>query len=248
MATFLDLTNRVLRRLNEVELSSSDFSAARGIQAAAKDAVNASMLDLNRQQFEWPQNAAEETTSLVVGQTEYSNPATLKAMEWNSFQIVGEGTYSDTSSSLTFIDRDIWYSQYRNKDDDNSTSGIGIPKYVFPSHGTGFGVSPAPDKTYRLQFRYFVTPTELLNHGDQITGNIVYPDAFTPVVVEGAMYHMYMLKDNPEAAQLSQVNFRQGIGDLKSQYINKFSSVRDTRVAFGGGSGGSRYVQVAGNF
>ena len=54
MATFLDLTNRALRRLNEVELSSSDFSSARGIQASAKDAINSAILDLNRQQFEWP--------------------------------------------------------------------------------------------------------------------------------------------------------------------------------------------------
>lgn len=248
MATFLDLCNRALRRLNEVELSSTDFGTARGIQAAAKDAINSAILDLNRQQFEWPQNAAEETASLVVGQTEYSNPATLKSMEWNSFQIVGEGTYSETNTSLSFIDRDVWYAQYRDRDDDNATSGISIPKYVFPSHGTGFGVSPAPDKTYRIQFRYFISPSELVNHGDQITGNIVYPDAFNVVVVEGGMYHLYMLKDNPEAAQLSLMNFRQGIADLKSQYINKYTSVRDTRIQFGGGTAGSRFVQVAGSF
>ena len=78
MSTFLDLTNRVLRRLNEVELTSGDFTSARGIQAAAKDGINSAVFDLNRQQFTWPFNAAEELTTLVIGQTEYSNPNNLK--------------------------------------------------------------------------------------------------------------------------------------------------------------------------
>ena len=40
MATFLALTNSVLARLNEVQLTASNFSAARGIQTQGQNAVN----------------------------------------------------------------------------------------------------------------------------------------------------------------------------------------------------------------
>ena len=42
-------------------------------------------------------------------------------------------------------------------------------------------------------------------------------------------------KDNPEAAQLALANFQRSVADLKTQYINSYSDVRDTRVNFGGG-------------
>ena len=87
MTTFINLTNRLLRRLNEVELSTTDFALARGIHAAAKDAINSAMFDLNTMQYEWPWNAAEETTTLVVGQTEYSNP--------RRYENYGVGEFSD---------------------------------------------------------------------------------------------------------------------------------------------------------
>ena len=125
MTTFINLTNRVLRRLNEVELTTTDFSSARGIQAAAKDSINSAVFDLNTMQFSWPFNAAEESTSLVVGQTEYSNPVSLKSMQWNSFQIVNDGTFSKENIRLQIIDTDTWYKNYRDNDDNNST-GYGV--------------------------------------------------------------------------------------------------------------------------
>ena len=248
MTVYINLTNRLLRRLNEVELSTTDFSSARGIQAAAKDAINSAVFDLNTMQYEWPFNAAEESTSLVVGQTEYSNPVELKSMEWNSFQIIADGTYSTENKRLQYISTDTWYKYHRDRDDDNATNGISIPKYVFPSHGTGWGVSPAPDKSYRITFRYYLHPLEMVNYDDTITGNIIYPNALEPTIIEGALYHMYMLKDNPESAQLAKANFMQAVADLKSQYINKFSGVVDTRVQFGGGASAPLYKSINASF
>ena len=44
--TYLTLTNRVLRELNETELTSSTFASSRGIQTAIKDFVNKSIHDI----------------------------------------------------------------------------------------------------------------------------------------------------------------------------------------------------------
>ena len=41
--TFLTLVNDTLRRLNEVELTSTDFATATGFRAQVKDAINSSI-------------------------------------------------------------------------------------------------------------------------------------------------------------------------------------------------------------
>ena len=44
--TYLVLSNRILRELNEVELTSTTFSSSRGIQTAVKEFVNKSIHDI----------------------------------------------------------------------------------------------------------------------------------------------------------------------------------------------------------
>ena len=44
--TYLDLTNEILRELNEVPLTSSNFSSAVGFQQFVKDAINKSIFDV----------------------------------------------------------------------------------------------------------------------------------------------------------------------------------------------------------
>jgi len=232
-SNYLTLTNMVLRRLNEVEIQSADFGSVRGVQALAKDAVKNSVATINQAEFEWPFNAAEESGALVVGQTEYSWPASLKTVDWQSFQIQDDGgATSNEYRTLKFIDRDQWYQYMRDTDYEAGVSGIGMPKYVFPAHGTGFGVSPSPDKTYRIEFRYWLNYTDLSATSDVSR----IPTAFDSLIVDGAMYHMYMFKDNPEAAQLAYQAFEMGLANMRSMYINHQDKVYDARVNFGGES------------
>jgi len=228
--TYLDLTNQVLRRLNEVELTSVEFPNARGVQALAKDAVKAAVATVNQQEFEWPFNAAEERGSLVVGQTEYSWPSTLKVVDWNSFQIQGNDEFSDEYRTLQYIDRDQWYERQRDADYEAGASGRGMPRYVFPAHGTGFGVSPSPDKTYTIEFRYWLNYTDITAATDVTR----IPEAFDSILVDGALYHMYMFKDNPESAQVAYTAFEAGLKNMQTLYINNYEYVWDTRVNFGG--------------
>ena len=44
--TYLTLTNEVLRELNEVQLTSANFSDAVGIQAFIKESINRSLNDI----------------------------------------------------------------------------------------------------------------------------------------------------------------------------------------------------------
>ena len=131
-------------------------------------------------------------------------------------------------TTLSFIERDEWYKNHRDLDDNSGSSGRSVPIYIFPSHGNGYGVSPSPDKAYSLKFRYYLNYSDITNF-DDVTR---IPDAYDTVLIDGALYHLYMFKDNLESAQAAYVAYEKGIKDLQTLYINNYQSVRDTRIAF----------------
>lgn len=240
---YIDACNSVLRRLNEVEIAPADFATVRGVQSLVKDAVRNSLAKINQQEFEWPFNAAEHTITLVKGQEEYAWPADLKIVDWNSFQLQGDAGLGVTYRRLNQIDRDEWYKESRDADYESGTDGRGIPFNVFPSHGTGFGVTPSPDKAYEIRFRYFQNYTILVNSSDSTR----IPEAFDHVLTDGAMFYLYMFKDNIESAKMSWESFKDGLKHLQSIYINTFHSVTDTRTraGLGGRTQGNSMVKNA---
>lgn len=227
-STYLDLCNKVLRRLNEVEIAADDFLNVRGIQALVKDAVKAAVAKINQAEFEWPFNAAEHTQTLVAGQTEYTWPDYFKVSDWNSFQIQKDDSLNVSYSTLRLIDRDVWYKSHRDADYEAGSAGRGVPSLVFQSHGNGFGVSPSPDAAYRVRFRYYLNYSDITNYNDVTR----IPESFDTVIVDGALYHLYMFKDNIESAQAAYMSFQEGIKDLQTLYINNYEYIRDTRVKF----------------
>jgi len=227
-STYISLCNQVLRRLNEVEVAEGAFDSVTGVQALVKDAVKAAVAKINQAEFEWPFNAAEETDTLVVGQEEYSWPSFYKIADWNSFQIQENTAQGVSYTTLKYIERDEWYKNHRDNDYSSGTDGISVPRFVFPSHGNGYGVSPSPDKAYTLKFRYYQNYSDI-SAADDVTR---IPDSYDTVLVDGALYHLYMFKDNLESSQASFMAFEKGIKDLQTLYINNYEYIRDTRVKY----------------
>jgi hypothetical protein len=226
--SYIDLCNQTLRRLNEVEIAEADFSSARGVQALVKDAVKAAVAKINQAEFGWPFNAAEETDTLIVGQTEYTWPQYFKVADWNSFQIQANDNLGAGYKTLKFIEQDEWYSDHRDADYTAGVTGRDMPEYIFPAHGNGYGVSPSPNKAYTLKFRYFMNYSDITNATDVTR----IPESYDTVLIDGALYHMYMFKDNMESAQAAFISFEKGIKDLQTLYINNNVSIRDTRIKF----------------
>lgn len=227
-SSYIDLCNKTLRRLNEVEISADDFPTVRGVQALVKDAVKAAIAKVNQAEYGWPFNAAEHTQVLTAGQTEYTWPDYFKVSDWNSFQIQKDDSLAVTYKTLKSIDRDEWYRDYRDDDYEAGSAGRAVPDFVFPSHGNGFGVSPSPDKAYTIRFRYYQNYSNLTAATDVTR----IPESFDTVIVDGAIYHLYMFKDNLEAASAAFTAFQQGIKDLQTLYINNYQYISDTRVKF----------------
>lgn len=223
--SYIDLCNLTLRRLNEVEIDSSDFASCRGIQALVKDAVKTSIAKINQSEYSWPFNLASYTQILTIGQEEYSWPSDLKIVDWNSFQLIENDSLGSQFTHLRFITTDQWFENHRDTDAKAGSSGRGIPSLIFPS-GQGFGVTPSPDKAYSIGYKYYKSHTEITLFSDQSR----IPTQFDNIIVDGAMLQMYLFKDNAQSAQIIASIFEQGIKQMQSQLINQYDSIRDRRV------------------
>ena len=66
---YLGLSNDVLNRMNEVELTTATFTSARGFQIQCKNAVNDAINYINSREFGWPFTHSTATVTLVANQT-----------------------------------------------------------------------------------------------------------------------------------------------------------------------------------
>lgn len=226
--SYIDLCNMTLRRLNEVEIDQSDFSSVRGVQALVKDAVKNSIARINQSEFSWPFNYSSYTQVLSAGQEEYSWQSDHKIADWNSFQVLENTSLGSTFKKLSFITTDQWFDSQRDLDSAAGSSGRSVPSNVFPA-GSGWGVTPSPDKAYSINYRYYKSHTNIILYSDQTR----VPTQFDNVIVDGAMFNMYMFKDNPQSAQLVLALFDQGVKNMQTQLINQYDSIRDRRVVQG---------------
>ena len=112
MATFLSLTNSVLARLNEVQLTSSNFSNARGIQIQAQNAVNESIRYINQREFQYPFNHTTKSQTLSPGIVRYSIPTDAKHVDYNTARIVKNSTIGASGANLQILQ----YNEYVNNE------------------------------------------------------------------------------------------------------------------------------------
>ena len=361
--TYLVLSNRVLRELNEVEMTSSNFSSSRGIQTAVKDFVNKSIHDIYNEGAELPLLHSSTTQATFPGDGEYAFPTDMRRVDFESFFLkpnelitngefesnitswtTGDGSPSYTSSGngrlnlndaaayqaistvvnknyklqvrvlspnsstsglivrvgtsaggtqnlnttqavtnfregaildttftataqtsyvyvesdgvqldvdyvrvsredvttrkLRYISYDDYLQRFREQDDRNSSGHHGMPQYVYrkPDY-TSFGLTPIPDKNdYLISYDYYTTHTDLSAHGD----NMALPDRFSPLIVDRSKYYVYMLRSDPDHANLSNRDYQRKLNLLKTDYASRADYMRDTRIS----SGNSRLAIV----
>lgn len=216
--TFMDLTNRLLRRINEVEITQSDFASARGLQSMAKDVINTAIQEITYSENKWPFNAATTTQLLTINDNSYTwSDATLTIVEWDSFLIEPDDALSINGHPLEFVSRD-WYIKYRKSEDDGATAaGISVPYAVYENHGHGFGVTPTPDKAYTVTYDYWIGHTDLVLYDDVST----IPSNYDEAIIQAALYHLYMFRDNSEQANIAEVKFKRLLQSMRTTLINK---------------------------
>ena len=252
--TYLTLANETLRELNEVQLTSSNFSDAVGIQAFVKESINRALNDIANQEPQLPFFAAAAsggtdpfygnvTVATVAGTRWYtlksgssSITTDYSSIDWDDFYITTISVSGESapyvSRGLKFISLADWRRYRRDSEnaDDADTQNYGEPRYVIrsPDHRK-FGLSPIPDKVYNVHFYAYAKPTALSAHGDAI----ILPDQYAPVILARTRYYVHQFKENLQQAAFALDDYKKGMKHMKSNLINpQPKSMTDDRIYF----------------
>jgi len=224
--TYLDITNEVLARFNEVTLTASNFGNARGFQIQCKNAVNDAINHINTREYGWPFTHATQTETLVADQTRYSIPATAQHVDYETFRISRDQSLGTDGPSL----RVMQYKEYVDKYiDQESTSNVGgVPIYVIRTPDNNFLLYPYPDKAYELKYDYFDKPTQL----SASTDVPAIPEQFRSVIVDGATAYGYQYRGESQQYGLNFARFEDGIKYMQSILLNRTYYVRSTYIPY----------------
>ena len=239
--TYLDLTNEVLRELNEIPLTAANFADATGFQKFVKDTVNKSIFDIANEEPQLPFFSAgvsgstdpfygNVTVETVAGQRWYilkagssSITTDYASIDWDDFYVTTINVSGETapyvSKGLRFLTLDDWKRYYRDSEneDDANTQNHGEPKFVIKSpDNRKFGLSPIPDKVYNVHFYAFVRPTALSAYDD----TMVLPEQYSNIVTARMRYYVWQFKESPQQAAFALDDYKKGMKYMKSNLMN----------------------------
>tara|TARA_R110002153_G_scaffold4004_1_gene19277 strand:- start:1678 stop:2391 length:714 start_codon:yes stop_codon:yes gene_type:complete len=224
MATFINITNELLRRMNEVQIDSADFATVKNVQSLAKDAINSSIREILQDSQEWPFTFVTYQQTMAIGTGVYSFPSDYSKADWDTFYLT---TTSNTSprhlKSLSYES----YLKYRRADDDAAgANGYSTTLNVYKTQENKFGVTPIPDKEYVIEYRYWKFPADLTLSTDVC----IVPDRFKHVVIDGAMMYMMHFRSNEQSAQIHAAKFEDGIKIMRRLVVDSLDYLSSTAI------------------
>ena len=117
--TYLELTNDVLTRMNEVVLTAANFTDARGIQVQSKNAINEAIRHINQKEFAYPFNHASNSSTVVPGVVRYTIPTGTKYIDYNTARIKKNSDVSSSGVNLKKLNYNEYISkEFANQEDD----------------------------------------------------------------------------------------------------------------------------------
>jgi len=239
--TYLDITNEVLRELNEIPLTSANFASAVGLQQFVKDSVNKSIFDIANAEPQLPFLAVGEsgatdpfygnvTVATVEGTRWYELKASSSnvandyaSIDWDDFYITTINVSGESapyvSKGLKFMTLADWKRYYRDSEnsDDADSQNYGEPQFIIKSpDNRKFGLSPIPDKVYNIHFYAFDKPTKLDAYGD----TVVFPEQYVNVITARVRYYVWQFKESPQQASFALDDYKKELRQMKSNLMN----------------------------
>jgi len=129
---------------------------------------------------------------------------------------------------LPYITHDHFLQNFKALDDRNRSGNYSDPLrvYLLPNY-TAFGVSPRPNKSdFQISYNYYKTHTDLSAHGDTMS----LPDRFRTLIIDRAKYYTYMLRSDPQHAQLADRDYQRKLRLLKVDYATKNEYMRTDAI------------------
>jgi len=130
---------------------------------------------------------------------------------------------------LAHITYDTYLQTNKIADDVNVSSAYGIPTKIIrkPDYGS-FILSPKPNTgEYTVSYDYYTTHTDLSAHGD----NMGLPDRFASIIIDRSKYYVYMLRSDPQHAQLADRDYQRKLKLLKTDYGTHADYMRSDTIA-----------------
>jgi hypothetical protein len=222
---YLSLVNDINRRLNEVELTQTNFIGATGYYSFAKDSINSAIRHIQQEAYEWPWNHVEASEVLNPNTARYSIPYDAKTVSMNTFRIKRDDDLSVGTIKLKVLDYEEYLDKFADSEYNSSSS---TPRYVARTPSRELVFYPKPDKAYEVIYEYFTNGFDLEKPLD--VPNL--PEQYRYIITDGAMYYVYQFRGDTQSAQLAMQKFTQGIKQLRSLHINRTEYLRDTRVYY----------------
>jgi|TARA_R110000796_G_scaffold90687_1_gene194603 hypothetical protein len=215
---YLSLANEICRRLNETELTTSNFATATGFYAQTKDAINATIRDINQKDFSWPFNHNTDDIILTAGELRYPLPENVKYTDFDTVRILRDTSLGfNEARRLKQLSYDEYIDKYIDQESETDSTKGSAPEYVIRSQDGDIIFAPMPNKAYTIEYEFFMIPADLDTHDDIPT----IPFRFKHVIVDGAMYHSYMFRDNLESASLALRKFEDGLKQMRTLVVNE---------------------------
>lgn len=221
---FLGLVNDINKKLNEVELTSSNFSSATGFYSHAKDAVNAAIQDINQLEFQWFWNHVSQTDTLTAGTSRYNYPANAKTIDFDSFRIRRNTSFNNETVKLRILSYEEYLEKFVDQEYNNDTSLRNIPSFIVQAPNRQFVLVQTPKENYQLSYEYYTVTTDLSAHSDVP----IIPEMYRHVIVEGATYYAYMFRGNTQDATVAKAKFEQNLKHMRIMLVNRTEYVRST--------------------
>jgi hypothetical protein len=229
---YISLVNEVNRRLNEVELTTSNFATAKGFYAQVKDSVNSAIRDVNQTHYEWPFNHVLAEDTLTAGTTRYAFPNDAASIDFDTFRIKENTTFSNPTVKLGVVVYEDYLENSVDQEYADNTAKRELPSSVFHAPSLEWGVTPPPDKDYEVVYEYYRIPVDLESVSDVPS----IPERFRHIIIDGAMYHAYMFRSNEQAANLAKTKFEEGLKRMRTILVNRYTYIRSTAIIQAGSS------------
>lgn len=233
---YLQLTNRVLNRFNEVNLTSGNFGNAVGFQQAVKEGIIDAISDINTEELTWPFNHVSSTQLITVGTQFYSFPADYSVVDYDSFFLNRDDTLTPpvVGKPLQYITYNYWRKKLKDRDVALNSANFAPPDYVFltQDNPNQWGISPLPNQAFHIFYEYYSAGPDMALYNDVPN---VYPK-YQSVIIDGATYYAYLFRDNaPEAAKMLE-QFQAGIRQMRTELINRDDYMTNDVLPHGGGT------------
>ena len=226
--TYITLVNDLLRRLNEVTLTTSGegFSTAKNVQAIAKDAINNAIREILQDGHQFPFLKTTNTQTLTAGTGTYDLPTDMASVDWDTFYLQALSSAGNTARSLPTIPFEEYVRIYKAIEENSGTGARSSPDLVYQTSEEKFGVTPLPDAAYVIEYVYYKFPADLSAFDDEM----IIPDRFKYIIIDGAMVYMMRFRSNEQSAQIHQAKFQEGIKAMRRLLLDDPLFVRSSMI------------------